>query len=583
MPKIEVFEDALFRAIDVHLDNESLEKLFTCAKAELDEPVNDEGIIKVELNDTNRPDLWSTAGLARQLRIYRSAATGGSAEIPEYDFFSRAGDIKASGERRIKVDPSVNSVRPWITGFAVRGQKISEAVLNDIIQTQEKLCWNFGRKRKAIAMGVYRSSLVQYPVQYKAVDPETTRFTPLGMDGEMSLREIIADHPKGQEYGHIVADMERMPFITDANDEVLSFPPIINSAKIGAVEAGDEELFIELTGTELKALILTASIVACDLADMGFEILPVTVEYPYDTPFGREITLPYYFQDPVEVDSTFVSRYLGVGISNQEVIAALARMGVRAQDLGMGRISVTPPEYRNDFLHPVDVAEDVMIGRGMDSFKPEMPSDFTLGRLTDTERFSRRVKTMMVGLGFQEMIFNYLGSGRDFIENMYPEDEWDAARDRFIQVANPLSENFEWVRPSCLPSLLTAEAVSANAAYPHKTFEVGKVVRRDDADNYGSVTLDSLAFVHSDAGAGFNDVHAQVSTLLYFIAPDFVIRELEDSRFIAGRSAEIFASDGLTSLGVFGEVHPRVLEAFGIDVPCTACELVLNPLVVAQG
>ena len=42
------------------------------------------------------------------------------------------------------------------------------------------------------------------------------------------------------------------------------------------------DLFIELTGTEMESLLLACSIVACDLADAGHEIHPVSVEYTAD-------------------------------------------------------------------------------------------------------------------------------------------------------------------------------------------------------------------------------------------------------------------------------------------------------------
>jgi phenylalanyl-tRNA synthetase beta chain len=32
---------------------------------------------------------------------------------------------------------------------------------------------------------------------------------------------------------------------------------------------------------------------------MGFTILPVACSFPYDTPYGREISVPFYFQEPL--------------------------------------------------------------------------------------------------------------------------------------------------------------------------------------------------------------------------------------------------------------------------------------------
>ncbi|TVR67676.1 MAG: phenylalanine--tRNA ligase subunit beta [Spirochaetaceae bacterium] len=572
MPKIEVYRDALIRGIGAKkLTDAQLEVLFPCAKAELDEPADAEGIMKVELNDTNRPDLWSTAGLARQLRVYR----GG--DHPRYSFFSDTTVTRESGHRRVVVDPSVREIRPWVVAFVMSGPPINEAVLKDLIQTQEKLTWNYGRKRSSIAMGIYRSDLVAYPVHYRAVDPDTTRFIPLQMERELSMREMLTEHPKGRDFGGIVADFPLFPLLTDDNGDVLSFPPVINSAGLGAVQEGDTTLFIELTGTDMDSLLHTASIVACDVADSGYTVEPVKVEYPYDTPYGREITVPYYFQKPQSAEIARISKLLGRPLGADEIVQALHRMGVVATRTGES-VLIRVPEYRNDFLHAVDILEDVMIGCGMDSFEPEMPRDFTVGRLTPLETYSRRVKDLMVGLGFQEMVFNYLGSRRDYIERMYPPEEWDAAAARAVEVANPMSENYAFVRPSILPSLLGAEAVSANAVYPHNVFEIGKIAEQHGADPSGTRTNTNVGFLTADRGAGFNLVNSRVSAILYYMGLEYSLRESRDRRFIPGRAAEIVLAGADATVGVFGELHPRVLEEWGVQVPCTAGEINLEGL-----
>jgi phenylalanyl-tRNA synthetase beta chain len=57
------------------------------------------------------------------------------------------------------------------------------------------------------------------------------------------------------------------------------------------------------------------------------------------------------------------------------------------------------------------------------------------------------------------------------------------------------------------------------------------------------------------------------------------LRESDDPRFIPGRVAEV---RGDTLLGVFGEVHPRVLDAWGIQVPCTAAEIDIERLMATD-
>lgn len=565
MPKIELYRDALYGLAGIApADDGELEELLTVAKAELDGVDEETGMLKIELNDTNRPDLWSTAGLARALRTYWTGTKSSYLRTVESE---AASDV---GERVVEVDVNIKPYRPYVAAVAVTGKAIDDAALKDIIQTQEKLCWNFGQKRKSIAMGVYRSDLMSYPVRYRGADPDATRFVPLQESREMSLREIITEHPKGRDFGGIVADFPLFPFLEDADGEVLSFPPVINSAHLGAVEVGDSELFIEMTGTDLSSLLLAVSIVACDLEDLGHTILPVKTIYPYDTEFGREVASPRYFQTDVEVALDDVRNMLGEDLDAASVEQALDRMGIEHKTTGES-IVVSAPPYRNDFLHPVDVIEDIMIGHGTALFKPILPAEFTPGRLSPEEEFGRRVKSIMVGMQYQEMIYNYLGSGKDYIERMQiPGDD-------LVQIANPMTENYEYLRNSILPSLLNTESVSAHATYPHATFEVGKIARRDTRDNQGSVTRNYLGFLESNRQIGFNEVSARVQALFYYLSRSFEPAERDDPRFIPGRCAAIIV-DG-AAIGVYGEVAPAVLEAWGIEMPCAACEVDLDSLI----
>ncbi len=563
MPKIEVYENRFYSLVGRRFSHADLEEILSAAKGELDEVVPEEGILKLELNDTNRPDLWSTAGLARQLKVY----LGGG--IPEFGFFSRPGAMKDAGGRTVTVDPALKDIRPYIAAFAVKGSPVDDASIKDIIQSQEKLCWNYGRRRKSIAMGVYRSELISYPVRYEAADPDTTRFKPLGGDRVMSLREINREHPKGIEFGHITEGFPKFPFLRDAKGGVLSYPPVINSDSIGAVEVGDTEFFVELTGTEIHSLLHATSIVACDFADLGFTVLPVKIVYPYDTPYGREMTTPFYFQKPQEVKLSAAAKLLGEEFSPPEAVRCLARMGCPA-GVKDGVVRVSPPEYRNDFLHGVDIIEDLMIGRGMKTFEPMTPADFTVGRLSDAELYGRKAMLVMVGLGFQEMIFNYLGSRKDFVERM------NISGSDIVRISNPMSENFEYVRNSILPCLLQAESVSGNAVYPHNIFEIGKIARLDPSENYGTVTVNSLGFLSASAEAGFNAINSQIAALLYNLSVEYTLEETGDPRFIPGRAARIRAAG--RDAGVFGEVHPAVLENWNIQMPCAAAEINLDAL-----
>ena len=574
MPKIEVNEKLFFNLLGKKYDYAKLENRLESGKAELDEKPDeslpeDQRVIKIELNDTNRPDLWSTAGIARCLRIH-----DGGKRTDYSEFLSTKDKTCDFGNRVINVNANIKDIRPFMAAFVISGKPIDEPMLLDIIQTQEKLCWNYGRKRRSISMGVYRSANIKWPLTYQAVDPDKTSFVPLGCEEKMTCRQILSDHPKGKEYGWILKDAKMFPLLTDSTDEVLSMAPIINSATLGAVQVGDKDLLVEMTGTDMPSLLLSTSIVACDFKDAGYEILPVQVNHPYETGFGKSIVTPYYFQETTSTTIKAVNKLLGSDFTEKEAVDLLAKLDVTAE-LKDGKIVVTPPPYRNDFLHEVDIIEDIMMGKELVNFKPEKPNDFTIGRLSKLTTFSRKAKTLMVGLGYQEMIFNYLGSKRDYIDRMNIDGS------KVIEISNPMTENYQFVRPSIIASLLGAESSSGNAVYPHKIFEIGKVAYLDENENTGTKTRQSLGFVTAVSDANFNTAASEVATILHFLDHEYIVSESDDPRFIPGRQANILikTADGKTkTAGIFGEVHPAVLENWAIAVPCFAGEIDLEDL-----
>ena len=460
----------------------------------------------------------------------------------------------------------------------ISGKPIDEPMLKDIIQTQEKLCWNFGRKRKTISMGVYRQAQIKWPVHQTAADPDKTSFVPLQGSEKQTLRQIVETHPKGKDYGWILKDFKKYPLLVDDTQEVLSMAPIINSAHLGAVEVGDSDLLVELTGDDMASLMLSANIVACDFFDAGYKILPVKIHHEYDTGFGQDVVTPYYFQETTDARLSAINKKLGVELTEKQVLEALERMGNSVscrKENDEVVFTVKPAPYRNDFLHEVDVIEDVMIGMDLDFFAPAAPNDFTVGRLLPITTYSRKVKEIMAGMGYQEMIFNYLGSKKTYIDNMGIDGK------NVIEIANPMSENYQFIRPSIIASLFEAEAQSGNAVYPHKIFEVGKIAYIDPTEKQtGTRTIQSLGFLTSANDANFNDAASEVSTLLYYLDHKYEVRETEDPRFIPGRQAGVIVKG--KQVGIFGEIHPQVLENWQVTVPCVAGEFDLEFLMANE-
>ena len=546
---------------------DALEGWLALVKGELKGYNPDTGELRIELQDSNRPDLWCCEGIARQIRIKRQ----GKPSVYAWSHERLDGTIP-----RLNVMPGLESLRPYVAACLAVGYRVTEDGLTQLIQTQEKLADIFGRKRRSVSIGLYRLPRITFPVTYGLVAPDEFRFTPLGMDAMMTPAEILMVHPKGLEYGGILAGQDRVPLLRDAKGLVLSFPPIINSRDVGEVKADDSELFVEVTGTDMKMVVLTLNILAANLADRGAAVTPVTVHYPADTELGQICATPMNFAEPRTVPLAVIESALGEPLGMEAISSSLVSYGyeVKASEEA---VTVQLPFYRNDFLHAVDVVEDVAISRGYGGFVPVMPSQFTVGNLSRLEQLADRVRDLMVGMGFQEIIANIMGSRADLCARMRVEGTpWG----RLVEVDNVMSQSYACLRQWVLPSLLHVEAASSRAFYPHRLFEVGEVAIPDEGADVGSRTVIVLGTLIAHAQAHFSELHSCLDLLFYYMDCPYQLHALDHPTFLTGRAGSIVA-DGRT-VGLLGEIHPEVLEQWQIGMPAVALEVDLDLLLESR-
>lgn len=575
MPTIEVKISDFESLLQEKITGEKLEILLERVKGEVKDFLPEEDLAKIELNDTNRPDLWSPEGIVRQIRQHQDSWR------QSYAFFNR----NLETTRRVNVSKEVDTVRPYLAASVALGMTVTEDILEQLIQTQEKLADTFGRKRQTVSIGLYRLQKITFPVEYKMADPETTSFVPLGFEALMSLKEILAKHPKGMAYAGTLQGVDRYPILVDAKGTILSFPPIINSREIGEVAVGDAGLFVEVTGTDLRMVCLALNIFSCNLADRGATIEPVVIDAPQETPFGSEIKMPYNLSEPMDLNLNELNRVLGETIEITEAVSVLESYGHDVQVLygtkskgsETAKLTITPPPYRDDIMHPIDLIEDFAIGRGYDSFNAEMPSSFTVGGLSQIEQFSDRLREAMVGFGFEEVVSNILGSREDFIEKM---GMTDAAEDRpeqqIIEIENPMTERFSLLRSWLLPALLRVEGSSSKAFYPHRIFEVGEVTRLSDVEHQECETKMNLAVLMAHPSANFSELHAILEALFRRISTNYALSPCVHPAFIEGRVGKIVVDN--QEVGLIGEVAPAVLTAWQIGMPTVVFELSLENL-----
>ncbi len=487
----------------------------------------------------NRPDLYSVEGIARALRGFLDLEVG----LPVYR-------LEPSGIEFV-VDASVVDVRPYAVGGIVRGVDLDEALLRSLVDLQEKLHVTVGRRRKKVAIGIHDMDNVTPPYHYQAVLPRDVRFTPLGMAQEMDLIEILAKHEKGREYAHLVASKQRFPIITDAHGKVLSFPPVVNGI-LTQLTPDTRNLFIDVTGTDLDAVSGCLAILSTALAERGGRIQTVETKYA-----DRRLETPDLTARPHTLDLGRANEVLGLSLRPAEAVELLRRMRHDARASG-DAISVLSPAYRLDLLHEVDLAEDLAIASGYDRYPRSLPHRQTIGEPLAANEFAETLRMLLVGYGFQEVMSLTVASAKDAFET--PER---------VVIMNPLGEELTTLRSSMLPALMNIFRLNKHRELPQRIFEVADVVL--DATNVRRI---AAAAMHHKAS--FTEAKSLVLSLLRDVGRTAEVAPVEDGNFIPGRAASVRLDK--REIGRFGEIHPRVLEAYSLVQPVMAFELDVEPL-----
>ena len=507
--------------------------------------------IKVEYNP-NRMDFSSPVGIARALKGLLGLELG----LPRYEV--REGPVE------LLVGPAVAKVRPYVVGAVVRGLRLDEGLIQELIEMQEDLHWGIGRGRRKMAIGLHDLAPVKTPIYYDAVRPDEKRFVPLEAGEEMSLAEVLEKHEKGRAYGHLISFSDVYPVIMDAEGRVMSFPPIINS-ELTKVGPWTQELFIDITGTDMEAIRAALRILTTTLADMGGQVEAIRVRYPG----GRELRTPDLRPRETVLRLEEANRLIGLNLTAQEAIECLRKCRLEAEEIGPGLLKVLVPPYRIDIMHEVDLVEEVAIGYGYFRLEPRRPPSPRSGSPHPKVELARRVRLIMIGMGFTEVMNFILTNERIHYELMRLEPG------RPIRLANPVSREYSILREWLLPGLMANLATNVRERYPQKLFEVGDVILRAEEAETKAERRIHVAAAIAHSRAGYAEAKGCLDALMRGLGVvGWHVRPVEHPSFLPGRAAEVLLHG--EAIGLIGEVHPEVLVGFGLENPVSAFELDLE-------
>lgn len=516
---------------------ELLEKL-PMIGADLDRVEGDE--ISIEFFP-DRPDLASVEGIARASRAFFDFKTG----LKDYD-------VKKS-DVVLTVDPSVKKVRPFVVTALVKNVTMSDELISSLMELQEKLHMGLGRNRKKVAIGVHNFEPVQPPFMYKAVDPDEVQFVPLNKVESMTLTQILKNHEKGVDYAHILDGFDKHPLIVDVNNNVLSYPPIINGS-LTEVTPFTTDLFIDVTGNDKKAINYALNIVVTALAERGGQIYSTTVQDGAET-----FVTPALAASKMSLSLEYVNKILGTNLGADKVIKSLKKLGYNATEKSKNELNVFIPAYRADILHEIDLIEDVAKGYGYEDFDVEFPKSLTFGKKLDSQEFYDALRDIMIGLGFNEVTTFTISNDKDEFEKI------GLKKDTCVQIQNPIGEEFSSLRVGLIPSLLKILNENRHHPLPQQIFELGVVVNEKFKNNF------KLGFVKIDAKANFTECKSFVEAVMRDAGIAYEIKDYVHPGFVKGRCASVVING--KNAGFFGELHPLTISNFALEHPIIAFEI----------
>ena len=520
----------------------------------------------------NRPDLLSAGNFARAVGQFvgKRGIAKFNVNKPEKDFV-------------VTIDKSVKVVRPHTVCAIVKGMRFDDSKIKEIVDIQEKLHGSIGRKRRKLAIGIYPLDKIALPIRFVGRKPEDIKFLPLESKKEMTGRQILRGHPAGREYGDLLKDCDVFPIFVDANDEVLSMPPIINSERTGRIDEKTRDIFIECSGHNLVYLKKCLNIIVAAVSEMGGKVYAMDVR---DSKSGNFVS-PDMSAEEMEFRIEDIEKTLGIRLSEKDVRRYLGRMGIGLENK-KGKMIALVPAYRADVLHWIDLAEEVAIAYGYDKFEPEIPEISTIAEEDSVDKFKRVVGNVLAGLGFLECSSYHLATKKNVKRMHYDFNDWVEVEDS--------KTGRDVLRIDLLSGLLRVASENSDASYPQKIFEIGRVFRKfsevgrgverkgevvapvvASGSETGVVEEERLAIALINEGVSFTEMKQVLDYLFKMLGVSYLIESVEDSNYIIGRCGRILVEDN--DIGRVGEIAPRVLKNWKIRVPMVCCEMELGGMV----
>jgi phenylalanyl-tRNA synthetase beta chain len=642
MPTVSVEKDLLFTHLGRTYTDESFDELCFEFGIELDEITSEleeaqkSSTVKLSAEQiaglsskilykidipANRYDLLCVEGLSRALRIFL-----GDQDAPTY---SLAQDEPAT----ITVKKGhTDIIRPFVVAAILKDVVFTPERYASFIDLQDQLHRNLCRQRTLVAIGTHDMDTVAGPYVYDARPPSDIEFVPLTPDDRsfnakdlMEFYETDATAKHLKPYVPIIKDSPLYPVIVDAQNRVLSLPPIINGNH-SKITLDTKNVFIECTATDLtKANIVLDTVITMfsEYCAKPFTCVPVQVQYEDDSGAIVDSYLtPTLSTRREQAKVEFCNSLIGIQLTAAEMQALCnkVQLGPAALLENDTILEVTVPPTRSDILHAVDIAEDIGIAYGYNNIVKRVPDTNTVGGEFPLNQVGDLLRDEIGRAGYTEVLTHGLCS----IHDNFTALQCPVREDWAVSLSNPANVEYQVVRTTLLPGLLKTLQHNKSASFTNgfKLFEISDVVVVDKSHVLtetvvGAKNVRKLAAVYAGPTSGFEIIHGLVDRImtltevapepeyiatsakkaqgaeeekyrvsregwLYTIAPLPAEGAHESKMYFTGRAAQILltkpGSTDKIRLGTFGILHPLVLKHFDIGYPCSVLELDMEEL-----
>ena len=277
----------------------------------------------------------------------------------------------------------------------------------------------------------------------------------------------------------------------------------------------------------------------------------------------------------INVTTDKIMSLIGVDVPDEKIVSILNSLGLPTVANGK-ELTVKVPSIRDDIEGRADLAEEVMRIYGYDHIvgKP-MRGEVVRGRKLPERIKTDKIKDFLISAGAREIATYSFISSNALDTLLLPEND---ERRNQIKIINPLGDEYSTMRTQLTTSMLTVLATNINRKITEgRFFEASKrFVPKALPITEQPDELPTLSIGIYGKDEDFFTLKGIIEGVMRLCGAHTQYERSAEPYLHPGRQALVKANN--TPAAVFGEVHPTVAAAYGIDCRVYVAEIKLDIL-----